>query len=322
MTREISGIHHVTAITGDAQKNLDFYAGVLGQRLVKVTINFDDPSSYHLYYGDDVGRPGTAMTFFAWPGAPQFSRERRRGTRLVTATAYATPPGALEFWRERLAAAGIESETAQRFGAPLLAFEDADGLALEIMEQAGVETRPFWEGAGIESRFALRGFYGVTLTHSDASLSQRFLSDVMNWQPIAHEENRTRFQIGDGKERGAFVDILESSAMRGGQGPGFVHHVAWRVKNDEAHQAWHEKIAKVGANISPIMERCYFRSIYFREPGGVLFEIATDEPGFTFDESVETLGTKLKLPPWMEESRAQIEAIVPRLQLPGGEILP
>ncbi len=322
MTHEILGIHHVTAITSDAQRNVQFYAGLLGQRLVKVTINFDDPGSYHLYYGDDLGRPGTAMTFFAWPGASQLPRERRRGTRLVTATAYAAPLGALEFWRERLSVAGVESEAGERFGAALLSFEDPDGLAIEIIEQAGVEARPFWDGAGIESSFALRGFYGVTLTESEAAFSQRFLGEVMNWRQVAQEDRRTRFLIGDGSERGTFVDVLASNAMRGGTGPGFVHHVAWRVADDEAHLAWHEKITNVGANISPVMERCYFRSIYFREPGGVLFEIATDEPGFTLDESAEQLGTHLKLPPWLENSRAQIEGILPTLQLPGGETLP
>ncbi len=322
MTQEILGIHHVTAITADAQKNVEFYAGLLGQRLVKVAVNFDDPGSYHLYYGDDLGRPGTAMTFFAWPGAPQLSRERRRGTRLVTATAYAAPKGAIEFWRERLKVAEVENESSERFGAPVLSFEDPDGLAIEIIEQADVETRPYWKGAGIESAFALRGFHGVTLTESEATFSEQFLSDVMNWKAVSQEETRTRFQIGDGQDRGAFVDVVASSAMRGGMGPGFVHHVAWRVADDAAHQAWHEKISAIGANVSPIMERCYFRSIYFREPGGVLFEIATDKPGFTLDESAEQLGTGLKLPPWLETSRGQIENLLPRLQLPGGETLP
>jgi glyoxalase family protein len=235
--------------------------------------------------------------------------------------------GAIGFWRERLSAAGVESETSERFEAPVLSFEDPDGLAIEIIEQSGIESRPYWPGAGIESQYALRGFYSVTLTESDAAVSQRFLSEAMSWQKSGQEENRTRFQIGDGSERGAFVDILASDMMRGGasfgsSGPGFVHHVAWRVANDEAQKEWHEKITKLGANISPIMERCYFRSIYFREPGGVLFEIATDEPGFTWDESAEQLGTKLKLPPWLEESRSQIEQLVPRLRLPGGETLP
>jgi catechol 2,3-dioxygenase-like lactoylglutathione lyase family enzyme len=322
MTQEILGIHHVTAITGDAQKNVDFYAGVLGQRLVKVTINFDDPSSYHLYYGDDLGRPGTAMTFFAWPGAPQLSRERRRGTRLVTATTYAAPIGALSFWRERLQDGGVTTEIVERFGKPVLSFEDPDGLAIEIAEQEGVESRPFWDGAGIESEYALRGFHSVTMTHSDAALTQDFLGGVMQWKVIETQGERTRFQIGDGNQPGAWVDVLHSSAMRGGMGPGFVHHVAWRVADDEAQKEWHEKIAKLGANISPVMERFYFRSIYFREPGGVLFEIATDKPGFATDETSEKLGTQLQLPPWLEASREQISKALPRLQLPEGGTLP
>lgn len=322
MTHNILGIHHVTAITSDAQKNLDFYAGVLGQRLVKVTVNFDDPGSYHLYYGDDLGRPGTAMTFFAWPGAPQLPRERRRGTRLVTATAYAAPHGSIPFWHERLSSYGVESELSERFGAPVLSFEDPDGLTIEIIEQSGTETRPYWKDGGIENQNALRGFYSVTLKENAGTLSRQFLTDVMRWKPIAHEEHRTRFQIGDGSERGTFVDILDSNEMRGGMGPGFVHHVAWRVQNDDAEKEWHEKVASSGANISPVMERCYFRSIYFREPGGVLFEIATDEPGFIWDESAEQLGTQLKLPPWLENNRAQIKQLLPQLKLPGGENLP
>lgn len=322
MAQEILGIHHVTAITGDAQKNVDFYVGLLGQRLVKVTINFDDPSSYHLYYGDDLGRPGTAMTFFAWPGAPQLSRERRRGTRLVTATTYAAPIGSLSYWRERLQDAGVTTETVERFGKTVLAFEDPDGLAIEIVEQEGIEARPFWQGARIESEYALRGFHSVTLTHSDVAQTQNFLTGAMGWQAIETEDDRTRFQIGDGTQHGAWVDVLHSWAMRGGMGPGFVHHVAWRVANDEAQKEWHEEIAKLGANISPVMERFYFRSIYFREPGGVLFEIATDKPGFAADEASENLGTQLQLPPWLEASREQIKQLLPRIELPEGRTLP
>jgi glyoxalase family protein len=319
---EILGIHHVTAITSDAQKNIDFYAGVLGQRLVKVTINFDDPGTYHLYYGDDLGRPGTAMTFFAWPGAYALQRERRRGTRLVTATSYAAPRGVLEFWRERLQSAGVENESIVRFGAQGLAFEDGDGLALEIIEQNDVEERPFWDGAGIEAAYALRGFYGVTLTEDNAAQTAKFLGEAMKWRAEQSEDGRQRFVIGEGNQRGAFVDVLASTAPRGGMGPGIVHHVAWRVDGDETQKAWHEKLSSLGANISPVMERNYFRSIYFREPGGVLFEIATDEPGFTADESAEELGTHLKLPQWLESARGQIEKVVPRLRLPGGGELP
>lgn len=322
MARDILGIHHVTAITSDAQRNLDFYSGVLGQRLVKVTVNFDDPGSYHLYYGDDTGSPGSIMTFFAWPGAPGQPRELRLGVRLVTATAYAAPVGALDFWRQRLEDSSVETQEIERFGAKTLAFEDPDGLALEIIEQEGVEARSFWSGATIPASFALRGFHSVTMTVNEKAQSGHFLRDVMNWQDVQSEGARTRFLIGDGTQQGAFVDLVLSPTMRSGMGPGVVHHVAWRVEGDEEQKVWREKVAALNPSISPVMERCYFRSIYFREPGGVLFEIATDQPGFAADEPVMELGTHLKLPPWLEASREKIEQAVPRLRLPEGSELP
>ena len=319
----ISGIHHVTAITGDAQQNLDFYTGILGLRLVKVTVNYDDPGSYHLYYGDDLGRPGTALTFFVWPGAAALPRERRRGTRLATATAYAVAPGALDFWRDRLGEANVPVETLEIFGEKALAFEDNDGMALELIESEDASIRPAWTLGGVEQKYALRGFHRVELTEDNAEQTTRFLSDVMNWQAGPSDGERQRFIIGDGLEAGRFVDVLaRPDLQRGGMAPGIVHHVAWRVPDDAAQAFWLAKVQRLGANVSPVMERNYFRSIYFREPGGVLFEIATDVPGFTSDESAEELGTHLKLPENLEAARSQIESTVPPLRLPGGGQLP
>ncbi len=323
MTERISGIHHVTAITSDAQRNVDFYTGVLGLRLVKVTVNYDDPGSYHLYYGDDLGRPGTALTFFVWPGAAALPRERRRGTRLATATAYAIPPGALNFWRERLAAANVLSEETEIFGEKALSFEDGDGMALELIENEAAQHRAAWTQGGVEEKYAVRGFHRVELTEDNAERTAQFLREAMNWQAGPIEDNRQRFIIGDGMEAGSHVDVLaRPDLQRGGMAPGIVHHVAWRVKDDAAQAFWLAKVQRLGANVSPVMERNYFRSIYFREPGGVLFEIATDTPGFTSDESAEQLGTHLKLPENLESARSQIESIVPPLRLPGGGQLP
>ena len=329
MSERILGIHHVTAITGDAQQNVDFYTGVLGLRLVKVTVNYDDPGSYHLYYGDDLGRPGTALTFFAWPGAASLPRERRRGTRLATATAYAVPEGALDFWRDRLGAANVPSEESEIFGEKTLAFEDGDGMALELIESPDAAQRPAWTQGGADEKYALRGFHRVQLTEDNAERTARFLGDVMEWRAADSEGERQRFVIGDGSQPGSRVDVLArpdlqrgAGAPSGSGGPGIVHHVAWRVPDDAAQALWLAKVRALGGNVSPIMERNYFRSIYFREPGGVLFEIATDTPGFTADESAAELGTHLKLPGNLEAARGEIERIVPPLRLPGGGQLP
>ena len=323
MTERILGIHHVTAITGDAQQNVDFYTGVLGLRLVKVTVNYDDPGSYHLYYGDDLGRPGTALTFFAWPGAATLPRERRRGTRLATATAYAVPTGALDFWRDRLGVANVPSEESEIFGEKTLAFEDGDGMALELIESPDAAPRPAWTQGGVDEKHALRGFHRVELTEDSAERTARFLGDVMEWRAADSEGERQRLVIGDGSQPGSRVDVLaRPDLQRGGMAPGIVHHVAWRVSDDAAQAFWLAKVRALGGNVSPIMERNYFRSIYFREPGGVLFEIATDTPGFTVDEIAIELGTHLELPMNLAAAREEIERLLPPLRLPGGGKLP
>jgi glyoxalase family protein len=311
MSPTLPGIHHVTAICSDAQQNVDFYCGVLGLRLVKLTVNFDDPASYHLYYGDERGRPGTIMTFFAWPGA----HRGRIGPPQVTETAFAAPKGALAFWAERLKEQKVELEPAgHRFGEPILRFADPDGLRLGIVATEAGAPAP---GQGpIPAEHALRGFSGVTLAEEGYEKTASLLTGVMGFHPDGGEANRFRYRAGSG-EFAAVVDLLcVPDARVGGMGAGVVHHVAFRTPDDPQQEAWRAQVAGLGYNVSPVMDRQYFHSIYFREPGGVLFEIATDPPGFTADEASEQLGTRLRLPPWLEPQRSVIERLLPPLRLP------
>ncbi|HEY2953938.1 MAG TPA: ring-cleaving dioxygenase [Candidatus Eisenbacteria bacterium] len=307
------GLHHVTAICADPQANVDFYASLLGLRLVKRTVNFDDPATYHLYYGDEVGRPGTILTFFPWPGAPRGSR----GTGQVTATAFAVPPGSLEWWMDRLArsAAGHEA-IEERFGERVLPLRDRDDLAIELVEVREAADRPWWEGGPVPAAYALRGFHGVTLTLEGYERTAALLSDGMGLAPAGQQENRFRFAAAR-PGAGATVDLVCAPDLRAGRVPaGTVHHVAFRCASDEEQAAWRRQLAGAGMNVTPVLDRQYFRSIYFREPGHVLFEIATDPPGFTRDEAQEALGSALKLPPWLEPRRAYIEDRLPRLRVP------
>jgi catechol 2,3-dioxygenase-like lactoylglutathione lyase family enzyme len=312
MNPSIPGIHHVTAITADAQQNLDFYCGVLGLRLVKLTVNFDDPGSYHLYYGDELGRPGTILTFFAWPGAYR----GRVGPPQVTATSFAVPEAALEFWSDRLDHHRVEARPgATRFGERVLGFTDPDGMALEIIATArSGEQIP--AGGPVPAEAAIRGFHGVTLSEEGYENTAKLLTDVMGFRPDGCEGNRFRYRASTG-EFAAVVDLLcVPDARHGGMGAGIVHHVAFRTPDDEQQLAWRETIVRLGFNVSPVMDRTYFHSIYFREPGGVLFEVATDNPGFTADEVAQQLGTRLMLPPWLEPERPRLEMLLPRLHLP------
>lgn len=311
--RSISGIHHVTAITSDAQKNLDFYFGVLGLRLVKLTVNFDDPGSYHLYYGDELGRPGTILTFFAWPGA----QRGRIGVPQVAATSFSIPSGSLEFWSKRLRSLHLlESQPEERFGDRLLRFTDPDGLQCELVESKEAKGRP-WRNGPIPTESAIRGFQSITLAEEGYEKTASLLTAMMQFKHIGSDQNRSRYQATAGDGFASTVDVLCTPAGKlGSLGAGVVHHVAFRASNDAEQAEWHQAISSAGYNVSPVMDRCYFHSIYFREPGGVLFEIATDNPGFTADQSADVLGTKLMLPPWMERYRKQIEQAVTPLKLP------
>jgi catechol 2,3-dioxygenase-like lactoylglutathione lyase family enzyme len=316
MNPTLGGIHHVTAITADAQKNVDFYCGVLGLRLVKLTVNFDDPGSYHLYYGDDLGRPGTIMTFFAWPGG----HPGRIGPPQATATGFAVPAESFSYWAGRLRQFDVETTpTLERFGEPVLSFADPDGLKLEIAATMSSNSpRRASAGRGsVPAEHAIHGFHGVTLSEEGYENTARLLTDVMGFRAAGNEDNRFRYQASD--EFASVVDLLcTPDARKGSMGASVVHHVAFRTPDDEQQAAWRKAVVGLGLNASPVMDRKYFHSIYFREPGGVLFEIATDGPGFTADEPAESLGTTLRLPEQFEPYRSQLEKVLPRIQMPGG----
>lgn len=296
----IPGIHHVTAIAGDAQRNVDFYCGVLGLRLVKQTVNFDDPATYHLYYGDAAGTPGSILTFFPWKDMP----EGRRGTGETVATAFRVGENAVDHWQRKLEARGISVEgPRERFGEQAIAFPDPDGMLLEIVGS----------GAGNEQ---ISGFHGVTLSEAGYEATANLLTRQFGYRLTASEGNRYRYEaVGDAL--GRVVDLLcQPDGRRGIMGSGIVHHVAFRAESDAAQLAWRAQLTSAGQNVTPVLDRQYFHSIYFREPGGVLFEIATDPPGFAIDESPKTLGQALKLPPWLEYERREIEAVLPKLHVP------
>ncbi len=311
-----SGLHHVTAICSDAQRNLDFYCGILGLRLVKLTVNFDDPFAYHLYYGDELGRPGTILTFFVWQGA----QSARHGNKSVEATAFAVPVGALNWWQEHLAAQNVAfTSPPPRFGENLIQFHDSDGLTLEIIESNRAGNGFAWENGPIPIDYAIRGFHSVTIAAEATAHTAALLGGALGFRahenPSLLEANRFRFEGGQGI--GSVIDIAcLPDAPRAQTGAGGVHHIAFRVAGDAEQTRLHVLLGRENLNVSPVMDRSYFRSIYFREPGGVLFEIATDVPGFTLDESAENLGTLLQLPLQLEAYRAQIEARVSKIELP------
>lgn len=310
MDKKIPGIHHVTAIASNPQQNIDFYTGFLGLRLVKLTVNFDDPESYHLYYGDYTGSPGTVLTFFAWPGAPR----GRGGVGQVTATSFSIPEGSVGFWLDRFAEHDIAFQGPDvRFGEEVIVFRDPDGLQLELIAHADAREVREWMDGPVPVEHATRGFRGVTLSEASLGGTGALLSELMDFERLGEDQGRVRFQApGDGA--GRMVEIMTSPGWLPGRvAVGTVHHVAWRTPNEAEQEEWRDEIATVGINVTPRMDRKYFRSIYFREPGGVLFEIATDEPGFAVDEPVERLGTGLMLPAWLEASRPQIERRLPPL---------
>ena len=307
MRKPIAGIHHVTAMAGDPQANVDFYTGVLGLRLVKKTVNFDDPGTYHLYYGDEVGHPGTILTFFPWP----LARRGVQGAGQATVTSFSVPEGSLGYWTERLSRLGVTSDgTRRRFEEEVLTLLDPDGLRLELVARGGDE-RSGWAGGPVPEEHAVRGFDGVTLTEWNLDGTENVLAGTLGFRRVGEEGDRVRFEAGSGGG-GTRVDVLASpAAARGHVSAGTVHHVAFRAADDADQLAWREAVAGSGLYVTPVLDREYFHSIYFREPGGVLFEIATDPPGFTRDEPVESLGSALKLPPWLEASRSRIEAALP-----------
>ena len=308
----IQGLHHVTAIASDAQANYDFYSGLLGLRMVKKTVNFDDPGSYHFYFGDEQGTPGTIMTFFIWTGA----KRGRSGTGQASFTSFSVPTDSIEFWKDRLEANGtlIDAQNV-RFGEPVIAFSDPDGLKLELIG-SGIDVREGRGGSGVPAEHSIRGFHSVTLCLNEVEDTGSALVDAMGFTKTQESADRVRYESG-AAVAGGIVDLTlgaESFSARGRAGAGAVHHVAFRTPDDVQQGDIRESLIAKGFQVSPIMDRTYFYSIYFREPGGVLFEIATDPPGFILDESLPALGSGLKLPGWLEARRDEIESILPGLR--------
>lgn len=320
MQQTIAGLHHVTAIAGDPQRNLDFYVGTLGFRLVKRTVNFDDPSTYHFYFADAIGSPGTILTFFPWPGA----RPGRRGSGEIEATAFAIPTESINYWLERLAKHDVQTErAATRFGDEVIRFADPDGMVLELISAPPASDISPWADSRVPVEHSLRGFHSVTAAVEGYERTAKLLTETFGYQLIQEVGNRFRFLAAGENGTGKIIDLLcTPDGQRAGSGAGSVHHIAFRAKDDAEQRAWREEIASLGFNVSPIMDRTYFHSIYFREPGGVLFEIATDPPGFALDESPEELGNNLRLPPQYESSRSHIEQILQPIVVPTKEATP
>jgi glyoxalase family protein len=310
----ITGLHHVTAIAGNPQRNLDFYAGLLGLRFVKRTVNFDDPSSYHFYFGDAIGTPGTILTFFSWPGA----RRGIHGSGEISAIAFAIPTGSAGYWLERLKEQHVSAERApRRFGEEVVRFADPDGTPIEFIESMpSTEVQP-WTKSQVPPEHSLRGLHSVSAALDGYKGTAKLFTEIFGYRLIQPEGNRIRFAAPGEPGVGRTIDLVQAANRQPARiAAGSVHHIAFRVVDDEQQMALRQKIVGLGCNVSPVMDRTYFHSIYFHEPGGILFEIATDPPGFTKDEAVDELGTHLCLPPWMEPARPQIEESLPNIVLP------
>lgn len=308
--KPIRGIHHITAIASSAAENLRFYTEVLGLRLVKKTVNFDDPTTYHLYYGNGSGTPGTIMTFFPWENMPP----GHAGAGMISAVAFAVPSDAETFWSDRLSENGFAVEKERRFNEPVLRFKDPHGLFLELV---GVETEPDirpWTQGEIAGRFAIRGFHSATALTNDGRQPRKVLEKLLGMRRVGSEGSRTRFAMAEPSAPGGCYDLVEDpTAPRARPGGGTVHHIAFRTENEASQRTWHRRISDFGLDVTPVIDRNYFRSIYFRETGGILFEIATDPPGFAVDEPEERLGSSLMLPPQYEKQRERIERHLPPL---------
>ena len=316
MNYTIPGIHHVTAICDYAQQNIDLYAGLLGLRLVKQTVNFDMPDTYHLYYGDELGHPGTILTFFVWPDVPK----GRKGTGEVGTIAFFIPEQSIDYWVEHLSQQNaLVAGPNIHFGEQLLSIFTPEGLTLELVAHRVADQFRGWKDGPVPAEHAIRGFHGVTLMEANLEHTSTMLTEVLGFELVGMEGNRSRFQARDG-DIATLVDVLTLPELtRGTIAVGSVHHVAWRTPDDEQQLEWRKKLVDLGIPVTQVRDRKYFHSIYFHEPGGVLFEIATDPPGFAIDEPVEQLGTHLKLPPWLESQRPKLEQTLPPLHLSGTE---
>ena len=310
MENKVLGIHHITAIAGNAKRNYEFYTNVLGLRLVKKTVNFDDPGTYHFYFGDEAGTPGTILTFFPWQNIPR----GRQGTGMATDIGYSVPKGSLQQWKERLERFNVHiTGTGERFGEEFLSFEDPDGLPITLVVPALIDDRKPWETDEVKAIMAVRGFHSTTLSLRSISKTSRVLTEILGYRFEKTEGNRHRY-ITSAIKGAATVDLSElPSAARAMNAGGTIHHIAFRVPDENVLMEYREKVLAHGLNITTKIDRNYFFSLYFREPGGVLFELATDNPGFAVDEPLSQLGTSLKLPPQYESSRAEIEKVLPSL---------
>ena len=308
----VPGIHHVTCITGDVQRNVDFYVGVLGLRFIKKTVNFDVPDTYHLYYADYVGTPGSAMTFFGWPHLPW----GRQGAGQIREVSFAIPASALDFWSSRLRELGVEATRTRRFDTDVIAFADPDQMRLELVGDASDERWQPWPEGPVAPEHQIRSFHSVTLLERDADRTAAFLEGTMGFRAAGEDAGRMRFLTGPGGATAILEIVADPTAPPGEEAVGTVHHVAWRAADDAHQLEWRQRVVEAGRQVTPVIDRKYFHSIYFREPGGVLFEIATDGPGFTVDEPADQLGSSLQLPPQYEDRRDNLTFNLPPLTIP------
>ncbi|HSL45476.1 MAG TPA: ring-cleaving dioxygenase [Anaerolineales bacterium] len=317
MTMSVHGIHHVTCIAGNAQENLDFYVALLGMRLVKRSVNQDDPGTYHLFYADRVGNPGTDFTFFPWSNM----EPGRLGIGLTVETSFAVPRGSLPYWQERLDEFGVQHGMLEsRFGEATLPFQDLHGLQLALVETADDRQFVPWENSPVPAECQLQGMHAVRLWERQLGPTETVLTQLMGFNHLGAEDGWQRYGV-EGGQSGKLIEIKELPEERRGQwGTGSVHHVAWRVNDSEEQMALREILIRAGLRPTPQIDRFWFQSVYYKEPGGVLFELATDGPGFDRDEDMEHLGEQLILPPWLETQREEIEAALPSLELPGGSL--
>ena len=313
MTSTIHGIHHVTAISGDPQENLDFYVGVMGMRLVKKSVNQDVPDTYHLFYADGVGTPGSDLTFFPWPDLPP----ARLGTGFAVQVSFAIPSGSLRYWQDRFDKASVEYGAVEtHFGEPTLPFQDPHGLDLALVETQVPERFQIWQDSPVPPEHQLRGMHSVRLWERNFAPTEKLLTERMGFTLKGEENGWRRFTVEDGSS-GKIIELQEQpNRARGEWGTGGVHHVAWRTHDVDEEMALRGIIERAGAQPTPLIDRFWFKSVYFREPGGTLFELATDGPGFARDEDMQHLGEQLILPPWLEPQRTEIEAALPPLKLP------
>jgi glyoxalase family protein len=317
MTTSVHGIHHVTCIAGDAQENRDFYVELLGMRLVKKSVNQDDPGTYHLFYADRVGTPGTDFTFFPWPNM----EPGRLGNGLTVEVSFAIPMGSLGYWQERLEQYGVQhGATESRFGETTLPFKDPHGLQLALVETGDDRKFEPWENSPVSSEHQLRGMHAVRLWERQLAPTARVLTELMGFTLLGTEDGWQRYEV-EGGGSGKLIEIKELPDERRGQwGTGSVHHVAWRVHDSDEQITLREMISSAGLRPTPQIDRFWFKSVYYREPGGVLFELATDGPGFDRDEDMDHLGEQLILPPWLETQRKEIESALPSLEMPGSSV--